>query len=115
MLLTDIVTSSERVAAARKRLQKIGLLADCIRRLAPAEIEIEIGVSYLAGSLPQGRLGVGYTVGSGGTQNSGGGWASAYAARGRHRPHSALTDDRQGLSQRAARATQQPFFASHAR
>lgn len=60
MLLTDIVTSSERVAAARKRLQKIGLLADCIRRLAPAEIEI--GLSYLAGSLPQGRLGVGYTV-----------------------------------------------------
>ena len=60
MLLTDIVTTSERVAAARKRLQKIGLLADCIRRLAPAEIEI--GVSYLAGSLPQGRLGVGYTV-----------------------------------------------------
>jgi DNA ligase-1 len=60
MLLTDIVTSSERVAAARKRLQKIGVLADSIRRLAPAEIEI--GVSYLAGSLPQGRLGVGYTV-----------------------------------------------------
>ena len=60
MLLIDIVTTSERVAATRKRLEKIGLLAECIRRLPPEEIEI--GVSYLAGSLPQGRPGVGYTM-----------------------------------------------------
>ncbi len=39
---------------------KIGLLADCIRLLPPAELEI--GVSYLAGSLPQGRIGVGFVV-----------------------------------------------------
>jgi len=47
MLLSDIVTTSERVAATRKRLGKIGLLAECIRHL-PAD-EIEIGSFVMLG------------------------------------------------------------------
>ncbi|MGH8645470.1 MAG: ATP-dependent DNA ligase [Gammaproteobacteria bacterium] len=60
MLLSEIVTTSKRVTATQKRLEKIGLLAECIRCLPPDEIEI--GISYLAGSLPQGRIGVGYAL-----------------------------------------------------
>lgn len=59
MLLTDIVTTSEHVAASRTASED-RIARRLHWRLAPAEIEI--GVSYLAGSLPQGRIGVGYTV-----------------------------------------------------
>jgi DNA ligase-1 len=61
MLLAELVKVSEAVAATRSRTSKIEQLAALIARLAP-EREIEIGVSYLAGNLPQGRIGVGYKV-----------------------------------------------------
>jgi len=58
--LSELVESSRRVAAVSARGEKIALLADFVRRL-PAP-EITVGVSYLAGELPQGRLGVGYAA-----------------------------------------------------
>ena len=61
MLLAELVHVSEAVASTRSRTSKIEQLAALIARLAP-EREIGIGVSYLAGSLPQGRIGVGYKV-----------------------------------------------------
>src|SRR6266852_7603297 len=54
----DLVTTSQRVAGTRSRLAKAGLLSECLKRLAPDEIAI--GVDYLSGRLPQGRIGVGY-------------------------------------------------------
>jgi len=60
MRLGELCETSRRVADTRARNQKIALLGDFIRRL-PAPL-VPIGVSYLAGDLPQGRLGVGYAV-----------------------------------------------------
>ena len=57
MLLADLVATSQRVAATRSRLEKIGHLTECLRALEPHEIEI--GVAYLVGELPQGRIGLG--------------------------------------------------------
>ncbi|HET7766473.1 MAG TPA: ATP-dependent DNA ligase [Burkholderiales bacterium] len=58
MLLAELLAASQRVGATRSRLAKIDALADCLRRLAPSEIAL--GVAYLSGELPQGRIGVGY-------------------------------------------------------
>jgi DNA ligase 1 len=60
MLLAGVVETSRRVADTSKRLEKIGLLAELIRQLNPAEIEIV--VQFLAGQTRQGRIGVGYAV-----------------------------------------------------
>jgi DNA ligase-1 len=60
MLLDDIVRTSSAVAAASGRLVKIGLLADMLRRLAPDEVEIAIGM--LSGEPRQGRIGIGSTA-----------------------------------------------------
>jgi DNA ligase-1 len=57
MQLHDLVTTSARVGDASGRLEKIGLLADLLRRLAPDEIEIAIG--FLSGEPRQGRMGIG--------------------------------------------------------
>jgi DNA ligase-1 len=56
MLLSDLVETSGRVAAARGRTQKIGLLADLLRRVP--QPEIEIAVAYLSGAPRQAKLGV---------------------------------------------------------
>jgi DNA ligase-1 len=56
--LWELVETSRKVAAVRARGEKVALLADIVRRL-PATL-VPIGVSYLAGELPQGRLGMGY-------------------------------------------------------
>jgi DNA ligase-1 len=58
MRLAEIVATSAQVAATRSRREKIERLADCIRRV-PLPL-VPVGVAYLAGDLPQGRLGVGY-------------------------------------------------------
>jgi DNA ligase 1 len=58
MRLGDIVETSQRVSAASARLEKIALLAATIQRL-PRPLA-GVGVGYLMGELPQGRLGVGY-------------------------------------------------------
>jgi DNA ligase-1 len=60
MLFSEIVATSARVGTTRSRSQKIGLLADCLRRLSPAEIAA--GVAYLSGHPPQGRIGVGFAL-----------------------------------------------------
>jgi DNA ligase-1 len=59
-LLADLVDTSQRVGAQAGRRVKIAAIADLLRRLAPAEIEI--GVSYLAGATRQGRSGIGYAL-----------------------------------------------------
>lgn len=60
MLLAEVVETSGRVAATTKRLEKIDLLARLLRELHPEEIEIV--VPFLAGSIRQGRIGVGYAA-----------------------------------------------------
>ena len=60
MLLAELVETSRKVAATRSRLEKVAHLADVLRRLPP--LLVAIGSSYLAGDLPQGRLGIGYAV-----------------------------------------------------
>jgi len=58
--LAELVETSRAVAATRSRLQKVERLADTLRRLAPDEVAV--GVAWLAGELPQGRIGVGYAA-----------------------------------------------------
>jgi len=58
MLLTELLATSDRVAATRSRLAKIDALAECLRRLDGPEIVI--GVAYLSGDTRQGKIGVGY-------------------------------------------------------
>jgi DNA ligase-1 len=60
MLLQELVDVSNAVAGARGRLDKIARLAEVLKRLVPDEISI--AVAYLSGSLPQGRIGVGWSV-----------------------------------------------------
>lgn len=57
MRLTDLVEVSRSIAATRSRLKKGDLLATILKR-APGE-EVSLVVSYLGGTLPQGRIGVG--------------------------------------------------------
>ena len=60
MLLQALVDSSLAVSRTRSRIEKIDRLADLLKRLAPDEISI--GVAYLSGALPQGRIGIGWAV-----------------------------------------------------
>lgn len=57
MLLARLAHVSAAVATTPARSQKIGLLADLFRAATPADAPIVI--PYLAGRLPQGRLGIG--------------------------------------------------------
>ncbi len=57
MDLDAIVSTSLAVAATRSRLEKRERLATLLRALAPDEVRV--AVHYLAGELPQGRVGVG--------------------------------------------------------
>jgi len=59
-LLADLVETSQRVAKTSRRLEKIGFLADLLRKL-PAP-EAEIAVAFLSGFTRQGRLGVGWAI-----------------------------------------------------
>src|SRR5205807_10174078 len=60
MRLSELVETSRGIAGARARLDKLALLAECLRRLEPAEIPI--GVAYLSGHLRQGRIGIGWAA-----------------------------------------------------
>ena len=60
MRLQELVDVSNGVAQSRGRLEKTAKLADLLKRLEPGEIGI--GVTYLCGSLPQGRMGVGWST-----------------------------------------------------
>ncbi|HSJ99123.1 MAG TPA: ATP-dependent DNA ligase, partial [Myxococcota bacterium] len=60
MLLAEIAGASRDVAATRARLAKVERLAACLRALAPDEVPI--AVAWLAGELPQGRVGAGWAA-----------------------------------------------------
>lgn len=57
MLLAYLAETSRHVADTSRRLDKAGALADCLRRLAPQEIEI--AVAFLCGETRQSKLRVG--------------------------------------------------------
>jgi len=58
MLLAEVVATCAVVAATRARTAKITAMAQLLRRLDPDEIEPAVGM--LAGSVRQGRIGVGW-------------------------------------------------------
>jgi DNA ligase 1 len=60
MRLSELVQTSQTVTQTRGRLEKIGRLSACLRKLAPDEIEI--GVNVLAGRLRQGTIGIGWSA-----------------------------------------------------
>ena len=60
MLLQGLADVSDAVAHTRSRLQKTDRLAELLRRLRPEEIRI--AVAFLSGALPQGRVGLGWSV-----------------------------------------------------
>jgi DNA ligase-1 len=57
MLLGRLAEVSNALAATRSRTAKTHLLAECLREFAPAERAI--GIAWLAGNLPNGKLGLG--------------------------------------------------------
>ncbi|MET0535867.1 MAG: ATP-dependent DNA ligase [Steroidobacter sp.] len=59
-LLSTIVETSAKVAATSARLAKVRELAGCLKTFTLDEVVI--GVAYLSGELPQGKIGVGYAV-----------------------------------------------------
>lgn len=59
-LLADIVGASMRVGDVSGRRAKVAEIAALLRKLDPDEIDI--GVAYLSGELPQGRKGIGYAL-----------------------------------------------------
>lgn len=60
MLLARVAEVSGEVAATSARSRKIGLLAELFAEAAPEESPLVI--AYLSGRLPQGRIGVGWSV-----------------------------------------------------
>ena len=59
-LLAALVDTSQRVGASAARLVKIRELAALLAALQPQEIEI--AAHYLAGEIPQGRIGIGFAT-----------------------------------------------------
>lgn len=59
-LLSELVGTSVRVAGTPSRLGKVREIAGLLGTLT--QDEITIAVSYLAGELPQGRIGIGYSA-----------------------------------------------------
>ena len=57
MRLAEVVAASGAVAGTSGRLEKVGHLADLMRRVPPEEIETVIG--FLSGAPRQGRMGIG--------------------------------------------------------
>ena len=60
MKLRELAEISGKVTRDAGRLAKIGHLAECLRRLEPEEIPI--AVAYLCGELPQGKIGIGWSM-----------------------------------------------------
>jgi DNA ligase-1 len=58
--LAEVVRASAAVAATPSRLAKIKLIADCLRALEAAEVEIAL--PYLSGEIRQGKLTVGFSA-----------------------------------------------------
>ncbi len=59
-LLAELAAASARIAETSSRLAKVREIADCLRKLAPAEVTIAI--AYLSGETRQGKLGVSYAA-----------------------------------------------------
>ena len=59
-LLAELVQASQRVGASAARRVKVSELAALLKMLTPDEIDI--GVHYLSGEIPQGKIGVGYAA-----------------------------------------------------
>jgi DNA ligase 1 len=59
-LLAEVVRASAAVAATSGRLAKTRLIAECLRALDPAEIEIAL--PWLSGDIRQGKLALGYST-----------------------------------------------------
>jgi DNA ligase 1 len=59
-LLAELVRASQRVGATPARTAKVRELSSLLRSLAPEEIDT--GVHYLSGEIPQGKIGVGYSA-----------------------------------------------------
>ncbi|HEU5176474.1 MAG TPA: ATP-dependent DNA ligase, partial [Burkholderiales bacterium] len=59
-LLVEVVRASAAVAATSSRLAKVRVIADCLRALAPDEIEIAL--PWLSGDLRQGKLALAYAA-----------------------------------------------------
>ena len=59
-LLAEVVRTSTQVAGHSGRLAKTRLIADCLRRLEPDEVDIAI--PYLSGETRQGKLALGYAT-----------------------------------------------------
>jgi DNA ligase 1 len=60
VLLSDVVSTSHAVSETRSRRAKIAALATCLRQ-ARAD-ELAVVVAYLASTLPQGRIGLGWRL-----------------------------------------------------
>ena len=60
MLFAELAEASRRVSETRSRNAKVTALAECLRKLDPAEIAI--AAAYLAGETPRGRSGIGYAL-----------------------------------------------------
>lgn len=60
MQLETLVNASAAVAATRSRLKKRAILAECLG--GASTDDLRIAVSYLSGTLPQGKIGVGYAL-----------------------------------------------------
>lgn len=58
--LAELVRASQRVGATAARKAKVRELSSLLRALAPEEIDT--GVHYLSGEIPQGKIGVGYSA-----------------------------------------------------
>jgi DNA ligase-1 len=58
--LDELVGVSNQVAQTRGRNAKTELVAGLLSRLSPEEVRV--GAAYIAGELPQGRIGVGYAT-----------------------------------------------------
>ncbi len=60
MLFADVATVSSEVATTRSRREKARKLAAVLEAVDPSDLPVV--VSYLTGSLPQGRIGIGYAT-----------------------------------------------------
>ena len=60
MKFHDVVETSRRISATGLRLEKISILSEFLRSLAPDEVPV--AVDYLCGKLRQGKIGIGYAI-----------------------------------------------------
>src|SRR5262245_38463887 len=68
MPLSHLVQTVGRVRGTSKKLEKVALIAELLRETQ--EREAELVALYLSGTLPQGRIGIGYRTIQGGATES---------------------------------------------